>query len=224
MPLRLVIFDCDGVLIDSEGLCNRVVAQELTRAGWPLTADECHKRFLGLTFADTQRLAEQHLRRPLGAGWVDNLVHETTAVMAHEAEPIAGAAEALRATTRLGVPFRIASNSSQEEMAAKFARTGLDRLIAADRVHSAYDLPDKRGKPAPQLFLCAAAAQRVAPGDCVVIEDSLAGVTAAVAAGMPCLAYVPEGAGEALTALGARAFRSMTDIPGLLSSMLGSAP
>ena len=133
-------------------------------AGWDLSPAECHRLFLGLTFADIQHAAEAHLGRPLGPDWVDAIVHRVTEVMAAEAEPIPGAREALEATTALGLPFRIASNSSRPEMAAKFARTGLADLVEG-RIHSAYDLiaRGKRGKPDPDLFLEAAAAENVAP-------------------------------------------------------------
>src|ERR1700722_16532915 len=138
-PIGLVIFDCDGVLIDSEALCNRVVAMELTREGWPLTTAECHEMFVGLSFADTQTAAETYLGRPLGPQWARRLVRCVTDVMAVEAELIPGAREALEAVIALGLPYRIASNSSREEMAAKFARTGLMPLVEG-RIHSADDL------------------------------------------------------------------------------------
>jgi beta-phosphoglucomutase-like phosphatase (HAD superfamily) len=226
MPLRLVIFDCDGVLIDSEALCDRVVSAELARQGWHLSPAECHQRFLGLTFADIQTAAERHLGRSLGENWLDHVVKEVTTVMANEVEPIPGAADALKATTTLGLPFRIASNSSRLEMAAKFNRTGLDVLISPDRIHSAYDLfaRSKKGKPAPDLFLDAADAENVPPKDCVVIEDSLAGVTGAIAAGMRCLAYVPDGDGAALTAAGARPFQTMAELPQRLDALRREIP
>jgi HAD superfamily hydrolase (TIGR01509 family) len=221
VPPRLVIFDCDGVLIDSEALCNRIVAAELREAGWPLTAEDCQRLFVGLTFADTQRAAEVHLNRPLGSDWTDTLVRRVTKVMANEAVLVPGAAEALRATTALGLPYRIASNSSREEMAAKFSRTGLAPLVAG-RIHSAHDLIARglHGKPAPDLFLEAAAAEGVAPGDCVVIEDSIAGVTAAVAAGMPCLAFCPDGETDLARQAGALPFASMFALPDLLRTRL----
>src|ERR1700733_35148 len=128
-PVRLVIFDCDGVLIDSEALCDRVVSEELRRAGWDLSAGECHRLFLGLTFPDTQLAAEAHLGTKLDSHWVEQLVQRVTEVMATEAEPIEGARAALEATAALGLPFRIASNSSHTEMAAKFARAGLSDLV-----------------------------------------------------------------------------------------------
>jgi beta-phosphoglucomutase-like phosphatase (HAD superfamily) len=246
IDLRLVIFDCDGVLIDSEALCDRVVSAELHRAGWKLSPVDCHRRFLGLTFADIQQAAEAQLHRPLGPDWVDHLVRRVTKVMAAEATAIPGAREALQATAALGLPFRVASNSSHAEMAAKFARAGLSDLVscrrsslqfAADlgderaienkepisgRIHSAFDLisQGKRGKPAPDLFLAAAAAENVAPTECVVIEDSLAGVQAAVAAGMTCLAFCPQSDCPHLRQAGAVPFNSMLALPDLLRALL----
>jgi HAD superfamily hydrolase (TIGR01509 family) len=221
IDLRLVIFDCDGVLIDSEALCDRVVSAELHRAGWKLSPADCHRRFLGLTFPDIQQAAEAQLHRPLDPDWIDHLVHRVTKVMAAEATAIPGAREALQATTALGLPFRVASNSSHAEMAAKFARAGLSDLVNG-RIHSAYDMiaQGKRGKPAPDLFLAAAAAENIPPANCVVIEDALAGVQAAIAAGMTCLAFSPETDGTHLRQAGAIPFTSMLALPDLLRALL----
>jgi HAD superfamily hydrolase (TIGR01509 family) len=221
MPIGLVIFDCDGVLIDSEALCDRVVSADLVAQGWDVSPAECHQRFIGLTFADTQVAAEAHLGRVLGADWVERMVRRVTAVMAAEAEAIPGARAAIEAVVALGLPFRVASNSSRPEMAAKFARAGLADLVEG-RIHSAYDLIARggRGKPAPDLFLEAAAAEGVAPGACVVVEDSVAGVQAAVAAGMTCLGFSPDGDGGALRAAGALPFGSMFALPDVLRRLL----
>jgi HAD superfamily hydrolase (TIGR01509 family) len=223
--LGLVIFDCDGVLIDSEPLCNRVVSENLVRHGWHLSPGDCQRRFLGLTFRDVQAAAEAKLRRPLGRDWIDQIVRQVTDVMAAEAMPISGAREALQGTTALGLPFRVASNSSRAEMAAKFARAGLTALVA-DRIHSAYDLIacGKRGKPAPDLFLEAAAAEGVPPALCLVVEDSLAGVQAAVAAGMTCLGFSPHDDCADLREAGACPFASMFALPDLLRSRLTGSP
>jgi HAD superfamily hydrolase (TIGR01509 family) len=222
-PLGLVIFDCDGVLIDSEALADRVVSRLLHKAGWPLSATECHRRFLGLTFADIQAEAETYLGRPLGPDWLDHAVACVTSVMAVEAAPIPGARQALEATTRFGLPWRIASNSSRLEMAAKFNRVGFSDLVEG-RIHSAYDLIAEGlpGKPAPHLFLRAAAAEAVPPESCLVIEDSLAGVRAAVAAGMVCLGLSPDGDGAHLRQAGALPFPSLFALPDLLRGLLES--
>lgn len=214
-PLRLVIFDCDGVLVDSELVCNTVVATELTALGWEMTAHEAERAFLGLTFTDMQPIIETRLGRPLEDHWKQSLVEKVIAAMAEGVEPIPGAIEALHATTGLGLPWRVASNSSHEEMHVKFGRLGIRHLVAG-RVHSHRDVA--RGKPAPDLFLAAAAAQGVDPAECVVIEDSVPGATAARAAGMDCLGYAAQHDGAALRGVGAVPFRSMFDLPGLLAA------
>jgi beta-phosphoglucomutase-like phosphatase (HAD superfamily) len=213
------------VLIDSEALCDRVVSRELARQGWSLSAEACHRLFLGLTFADVQQAAEAHLQRSLGADWVPALIRQVTEAMAREVELIPGAREALEGVARLGLPYRIASNSSREEMAAKFTRTGLMPLVEG-RIHSAYDLMarGKTGKPAPDLFLEAAASANVPPECCVVIEDSLAGTQAAVAAGMTCLGYAPDSDGGHLRAAGALPFPSMFGLPDLIQTYLAADP
>ncbi|HVY17907.1 MAG TPA: HAD-IA family hydrolase [Rhodopila sp.] len=223
MPPRLIIFDCDGVLIDSEALCDRVVAAELTAQGWALSPADCHRLFLGLTFPDIQHAAETHLGRRLNAGWVDSVVARVAATMATEVEPIPGAREALLGVAALGLPYRIASNSSHAEMAAKFARTGLAPLVEG-RIHSAYDLiaRGKRGKPAPDLFLEAAAAGGTDPASCLVIEDSLAGAQAAAAAGMTCWGFSPEGDAAHLRSVGAIPFASMSALPEMIRSCLSA--
>ena len=216
-PLELVIFFCDGVLIDSEGLCNRVVADILTNAGWAMSAVECEHLFVGMSFYTMQPVIEARIGRALGDTWVDDVVAVVTEAMAREVEPMPGGVEALRATTELGLPWRIASNSSHLEMSAKFGRCGWSDLVAG-RLHSAVDAiaVGGAGKPAPDVFLAAAAAEAVAPPHCLVIEDSVHGVVAARAAGMDCLALVPRGDGDSLRAAGAIPFRSMHDLPDLL--------
>ena len=216
-PLALVIFDCDGVLIDSEALCNRIVAAVLTADGWPMSAGECEHRFIGMSFYAMLPVIEAHLGRSLDVDWVDRLVARVTEAMAREAEPMPGGREALEATTALGLRWRIASNSSHLEMDAKFGRNSWLDLVAG-RVHSSVDVIalGGAGKPAPDLFLATAAAEGVLPAHCLVIEDSVHGAVAARDAGMDCLGLVPHGDGAALRAAGAVPFRSMHDLPGLL--------
>jgi beta-phosphoglucomutase-like phosphatase (HAD superfamily) len=224
-PPAMVIFDCDGVLIDSEAICSRVVARELTALGWPMTAEAAEARFIGQSFHDMRPLIEAQLGRTLDAGWIANLAAQVTTVLANEAETVPGATEALHATTAFGLTWRIASNSSYAEMAAKFGRTGLTDLVAG-RLHSADALIQAggRGKPAPDVFLAAVAAEGVEPARCLVIEDSVLGVTAAVAAGMDCLGLGgPHRDGELMEA-GAMPFRSMHDLPALLHLVLGQRP
>jgi HAD superfamily hydrolase (TIGR01509 family) len=213
--LRLVIFDCDGVLVDSEPVSNRILAEELSLLGWPMDTDEATRRFLGVTLADMQPIIEQRLGQRLPDGWHADVTTRIVRALALEARPIPGAVEALAALTRMGVPWRVASNSSHAEMEAKFVRLGIGDLVAG-RVHSFTDVA--RGKPAPDLFLAAAAAEGVAPAECLVIEDSLPGVRAAVAARMDCLGYAPLSDGALLRAAGAVPFRAMSDLPRLIEA------
>ena len=213
-PLRLVIFDCDGVIVDSEPVAARVVAEALTDEGWPISPDESDRLFLGLTLPDMLPLIERGLGRKLPAGWTEALLRRLVDRLAVEVAPVPGALEALDGVSALGLPWRIASNSSPEEMAAKFGRLGIAGRVAG-RLHSHRDVA--RGKPAPDLFLAAAAAERVDPAECLVIEDSPTGVRAAAAAGMDCLGYAPHSDGAALRALGAVPFHSMFDVPALIA-------
>ena len=164
---------------------------------------------------------ETQLARSLGEDWVERVVKVVTAAMAREVEPVAGARDALDAVIAMGLKWRIASNSTHTEMAAKFGRAGWLDLVDG-RLHSSADVIARggAGKPAPDVYLDAAAAEAVAPAHCLVIEDSVHGVTAARSAGMDCLGFVPHGDGAALRAAGAVPFHSMHDLPALLRSAL----
>jgi HAD superfamily hydrolase (TIGR01509 family) len=216
-PLRLVIFDCDGVLIDSERIADRVITEELAVIGWPITPAEVHARFLGMRTAEMPPIVEAVIGRPLPDGWVAHVAQRLIVVLGEEVELMPGAVEALDATDALGLDWRIASNSGPRQLAAKFARTQLTERVAG-RVLSANVIvaAGGRGKPAPDIFLAAAIAANCAPTACLVIEDSALGVRGAVAAGMQCLGFDPDGDGSHLTAEGAVPFHSMFDIPDLL--------
>ncbi len=208
-PLRLVIFDCDGVLVDSEAAASRLCAAEITALGWPLSAEQSLEHFMGMTLAGMVPVIERHLGRPIPPGWSEHLRERMLDVLAREVEPMPGAAAALCGLSALGLPFRVASNSSHAEMAVKFPRCGLDVLVAG-RVHSARDVA--RGKPAPDVYLLAASTEGVLPSACLVVEDSVPGAEAAVAAGMAVLGLAPHGDGADLAALGARVIRSLDEV------------
>jgi HAD superfamily hydrolase (TIGR01509 family) len=213
-PLALVIFDCDGVLVDSEPIAKRMTVAALAALGWEMSLEEAETRFLGMTLPDMVPIIEARIGRPVTAEWRRQLVADLVEAMANEAIAIPGAIETLHAVTALGLPWRIASNSSDEELQVKFARLGLTDLVAG-RLHSFNGVA--RGKPAPDLFLAAAAAQGVGPAACVVIEDSVPGATAAAAAGMDCLGFAPHGDGALLRAVGAIPFSAMADLPSFLA-------
>jgi HAD superfamily hydrolase (TIGR01509 family) len=216
-PLRLVIFDCDGVLVDSEGPSNRLVAQEITALGWPMTEAESRALFVGRRLSDIPPIVEPRIGRPVPPDWIEQLRDKLIAMLADEVEPMPGAHKVLVATAALGLPFRIASNSSHAEMDVKFKRTRLDHLVAG-RQHSARDVA--RGKPAPDVFLAAAAADGVPPEACIVIEDSVPGAMAARAAGMACIGLAPYGDDPGLRAVGAVLIRSLDELPAILRAAM----
>ena len=220
-PLKMVIFDCDGVLIDSEALSNRVATDMLAEAGWVMSFEECERRFIGLSFGAVQIEAEARLGRSLGRDWQAHVVARVVEVMRRDAELVPGAREAVDAVISLGLRWRIASNSSHAEMDAKFGRTGWTDLVAG-RAHSALDIIARggAGKPAPDIYLAAAEAEGIAPAHCLVIEDSEAGAWAARAAGMHCLGLARHGDGARLRKAGAILFRSMHDFPALLRAAM----
>jgi HAD superfamily hydrolase (TIGR01509 family) len=216
-PLRLVIFDCDGVLVDSEGPSSRLVAAEVTALGWPITADDSRSLFVGRRLSDIPAIIEPRLGCPIPAGWIGQLRGKLITLLAAEVEVMPGAHDVLAATTALGLPFRVASNSSHEEMAVKFERTKLAPLVTG-LTHSARDV--MAGKPAPDVFLAAAAAAAVPPAACLVIEDSVPGALAARAAGMACIGLAPHGDDPALRAAGAVLIRSLDELPGILKAAM----
>ena len=219
MPPELIIFDCDGVLIDSEGVASALIARELTALGWEMTMQASMEQFLGMSITDMQPLIETRLGRKLPPSWRPELAEKLVLALGEEAELIAGAREMLQRVTELGIPWRIASNSSDQEMAVKFARTGLSALVHG-KTHSAASVIAKGGrpKPAPDVFLAAAAAEKIPPESCVVLEDSALGVTGAVAAGMTCYGFAPQGDGAHLLAAGAtEILRDLHDLFGVLA-------
>ena len=213
---RLVIFDCDGVLVDSEPASRVVVFEEAARLGWALTDEEAHG-FVGLRWSDLQILFQRHTDEDLGPGWPDHMQARLLAALDGHLRAVPGAERLLRSVRAMGLPYRVASNSSHEEMAVKFRLAGLNGLVEG-LVHSARDVG--RGKPAPDLFLAAAAAGGASPAECLVVEDSRPGVMAAVAAGMRCIGYAPEGDGFGLGALGAVVVADLGEVEGMLMAAL----
>lgn len=219
MNPELIIFDCDGVLIDSEGVASTVIARELTTLGWAMDAQDSMDLFIGMSITDMEPIIEARLGHKLPPGWRPALAQKLVDALGTQSKLIPGAAELLAEVTAMGINWRIASNSSDEEMAVKFARTGLTELTQG-RAHSASSVIARggRAKPAPDVFLAAAASADVAPERCIVLEDSALGVTGAVAAGMTCYGYAPHGGDAALRAAGAvRIFIRLDEILGVFA-------
>ncbi len=212
MPPELIIFDCDGVLIDSEYVASRVVAQNMAALGWEMDAPDAMRHFMGMNISDMQPMIEARLGRLLPEGWRRDLANKLIEALAAEAVLIPGADEMLKRVTAMGFDWRVASNSSDEEMAVKFSRCGLTDLTKG-RCVSAASVIAKGGnaKPAPDVFLAAAASAKTPPERCIVLEDSKLGTRGAVAAGMVCYGFAPHGDGAALLAEGAKAVFTRLD-------------
>lgn len=209
----LVIFDCDGVLVDTERLAVRLEVQLLAELGWEITEAEIVERFVGVSDAAMERMLEEHLGRSL-TGWVASVEPRYRAVYEADLAPVPGVVEALDAIQQAGIATCVASSGTHDKMQFTLGRTGLAQRFPG-RVFSATEV--ERGKPAPDLFLHAAASMGVDPRRCAVVEDSRPGVEAALAGGMRAYAY---GGGvtpaERLRLDGAQVFTDMAELPGLL--------
>jgi HAD superfamily hydrolase (TIGR01509 family) len=198
----MVIFDCNGVLVDSEPIAAAVAAEEFTRAGFPLTADIIARYFTGRRSADMLAAVEMATRRKLPANFASLLTAATLRRFRVELRATPHIAYAL---TWLRGPKCVASSSTHDRIRVSLETTGLLRFFEHN-IFSAGEVP--RGKPAPDLLLHAAARMGVQASDCIVVEDSAAGVAAAHAAGMTPIGYVGNGqdagAGANLMAAGAR--------------------
>lgn len=211
---ELVIFDCDGVLVDSEPIANRVLVDELRIAGLMIEESEAQAMFTGLSLARVLELAEARLGRGLPTEFLGRLQARTFAKFRSELRPIPGVRRLLGA---LEIPHCVASSGGQDKIRFTLGLTGLLECFEG-RIFSATEVA--RGKPAPDLFLRAAEACGTDPASCAVIEDSLPGVLAGKAAGMTVFRYTPGDAGSSPSAAGAFDFESMD----LLLELLNSGP
>jgi HAD superfamily hydrolase (TIGR01509 family) len=211
-PLRLVIFDCDGVLVDSERIAVRVEAQLLGELGWPLSEEEVIERFLGRTAEYMDEAIEAQLGSRLPEDWRDQFQRRYREAFAAELTPVDGVTEALDQIT---LPTCVASSGSHDKLRFTLGHTGLYERFQG-RIFSGHEVA--HGKPAPDLFLHAAARMGAEPARCAVVEDSHYGVLAARAAGMRVFGYAggltPP---ERLQGEGTVVFEDMRDLPRLLT-------
>lgn len=217
----LIVFDCDGVLIDSEIISARVDCEILGELGYECTPEELAHRFAGLTTERIFELAGEEMGRPVSQEIIRRAERDTDRRLSAEVQPIAGVQEML---DMLDDPRCICSNSRPERL-----RVSLEKAELWDRfrpyVFSARDVPGGRGKPAPDVFLHAARLLETDPADALVIEDSVAGVTGAVAAGMRVIGFTGAshswpGHGEALMEAGAATvIRRLSDFPATVEAL-----
>jgi HAD superfamily hydrolase (TIGR01509 family) len=214
----LVIFDCDGVLVDSEPLSNTCFARALRREGLDWSVEETMRRLMGRSMKSCVEIVEGELGRSLPADFVEKLQADTMQIFCDAPlQPVPGVAAAIDAIEAAGATTCVASSGGLDKMRVTLGLTGLwDRFEG--RIFSATEV--SRGKPFPDLFLHAALRMNRQPVDCTVVEDSLPGIQAARAAGMRAMAYVGAAHtdGAALMTAGGRPFDAMAKLPALVGS------
>jgi HAD superfamily hydrolase (TIGR01509 family) len=210
-----IIFDCDGVLVDSERLVSRLEAELLTSWGWPCTPQQHRSEFKGCSFPDMARTIEQRLAGRLPVDWMYLWAMETANVFRAELREVRGVRAVIERLLAAGRALCVASQSPAPRVRLSLGVCDLARYFGTG-VFSASLVA--RPKPAPDLFLYAAAQLAVAPERCTVIEDSPSGVRAAVAAGMRVFGYAADEDAERLRAAGAHTFHDMAELPSLLQA------
>ena len=210
---RLVIFDCDGVLVDSEPIAARMTALSVSELGWEMTAELAKSEFLGDTHQNIVKRVEQRIGHSVPPGWVERSQARLFETLERELKPVAGVREAIATLMAAGVTLAVASQGSHEKMQITLRVTGLLPFFAG-RIFSATQVA--RPKPAPDLFLLASASLGVSPSDSVVVEDSTRGVKAALAAGMRCFGYTASVGRDAIIEAGAQPIDDLALLPALL--------
>ncbi len=211
----LLIFDCDGVLVDSEPTSNRVLAAAISGVGLPMSAEQVAESFEGMRLADIQSGVEAQLGRKLPAGWLAEFEADRAAAFEKDLAPVSGVEMVLEEALAAGIPVCVASQARTEKTALTLGLTGLSRFFPDAALFSSTMV--EHGKPHPELFLLAADTMGFDPADCFVVEDGALGVEAGRAAGMKVLGYAPtEREAVRLSSRGAEVFRSMVDLRALL--------
>ncbi|MFE2169131.1 HAD family hydrolase [Streptomyces sp. NPDC059447] len=187
MGYDLVIFDNDGVLVDSEPLANTVLAEYLTELGHPTTYEDSLRDYMGAAVHRIHDLVQERTGERLPEDFDRTLIARTSAAFERELKPVAGIEDVLGALTASGVGYCLASSGSHERIRVGHLAAGLDGWFEEEWIFSSDDVGE--GKPSPELFLHAARQMGVEPDRCVVIEDSPRGIEAARAAGMDVYAY-----------------------------------
>ena len=207
----LVIFDCDGVVVDSERIVFEVFGSFIRSLGVHLTDEETREQFLGRSLADCMKIVERFRGSPAPAGSLARYTADRDRVLRERVEAVAGIREVLES---LKIPFCIASSGGHDKMRITLGATKLMPLFEG-RLFSATEVP--RAKPAPDIFLFAAERMGATPARTAVVEDSVNGVLAGCAAGMTVFGYVDLTPAEKLREAGASfTFTQMRDLPGLL--------
>lgn len=210
---HLIIFDCDGVLVDSERVSNQALIDNLARHGLELTLPDAMELFVGGTMTGVMQKAIS-LGADLHDGWVDEIYAETYMALKTGVPLVAGVTALLALLDQKQIPVCVASNGSEDKMRITLGQNGLWERFHPLAMFSAHALGV--AKPDPGLFLAAASHFGMQARDCLVVEDSATGARAAARAGMRCLGFAPQGKGGKLAAEGAEVFSAMYNIPTLI--------
>ncbi|MER8649063.1 MULTISPECIES: HAD family phosphatase [unclassified Mesorhizobium] len=212
---KLVIFDCDGILVDTENLANRRLAEWFVAAGYPTTFEYCRKYFSGRSMASVQKEIEETTTVRLGADFVDRWNAGLPDLFAHGVEAIPYVRDFIEAVRAAGIPYCVATSARISKMHITLGQTGLLPLFEHAMFSSTMV---SRGKPFPDLFLHAAKTMGFASADCIVIEDSVAGTQAGIAAGMRVYSYHgdPYSDRDGLASAGGVLFDDMRELAGLV--------
>ena len=220
----LIIFDCDGVLVDSEPLTARVLAEAIRGLGLAMTDAEAAKVFLGCSLEMVVEIVEARLGRPAEADFAESFLGRLHSEMRRDLAAIAGVREAIEKIQlhdRIG-GFCVASNGEAETVALSLEAVGLISFFSGQLYTAS---AAGRGKPHPDLFLHAAREMKFMPESCIVVEDSEHGVNAALAAGMRIFRYAPnaevvEARDHRTSVAGAKIFTNMNQLPDLIVAEL----
>ena len=221
MSFQAILFDCDGVLVDSEALTCGVLRDMLDEAGWRLSLADCMRRFVGHTVRSQQAVIEAHTGQPLTDAWMQAFYERRNERLSTQIKAIEGIHEALEhLSAHFGARMAVASGADRYKVEMMLKKVGLHDYFAG-RIFSGHEMA--RSKPYPDVYLAAAAHLGVAPQDCLVVEDTTVGISAGVAAGATVWAYAPVGMdAEPLHQAGAaKVFLHMRDLR--LSGMIRPA-
>jgi HAD superfamily hydrolase (TIGR01509 family) len=224
-----ILFDCDGVLVDSEAITLSVLQQMLAELGWQMTLEECMRQFLGRLVRDNAALIEQHTGVPMTQAWMEEFLRRRDAALSTQLTAIDGVQDALAQIERVyGARMACASGADRRKITLQLGKVGLTHYFTG-RIFSGFE--QAQSKPAPDVYLAAAAHLGVDPKQCAVIEDSPTGVRAGVASGAKVFAYVPHhcpsvealggvvAVSASLIAVGAHSvFSDMRVLPALLAN------
>lgn len=221
IPFDAVLFDCDGVLVDSEPITHRVLRDMLEERGWALTPEECMRIFIGKAVKDERALIEAQTGTPVTDEWLRSFWARRNIALDRDLVEIPGASTAVRALhAALDGRIACASGADRKKVELQLQKVGLFDAFDG-RIFSGHETP--RSKPFPDVYLAAASALDVDPARCAVIEDSVTGATAGVAAGATVFGYSPGGLGhsgaEELRAVGvADILTDMAELPAVLAA------